>query len=188
MIGSAVAKRYATALFGLAEEKKVADQVAKDLAALAEAWESSEELQRVFQNPQFGTEEKRQVMGALADRLRCHPMTKNTMLMLSDRRRLEHLPDIAEAYTRLAERRAGRLRAEVVSARPLPESYYAKLSAALKKSTGKEIVLVKKEDPSLIGGVVTTVGGRVFDGSLKNRLRGLKNELLASTDPALAER
>jgi len=188
MIGSAVAKRYATALYELAEEKKVADEVARNLDALAQAWESSEELRRCFQNPQFGTEQKRDVMRALADRLRCHAVTRNTMLMLSDRQRLEHLPDIAEAYARLAERRAGRLRAEVVSAHPLPESYYAKLSAALKKSTGKEIVLVKKEDPSLIGGVVTTVGGRVFDGSLKNRLRELKNELLASTDPALAER
>lgn len=188
MIGSAVAKRYATALFGLAEEKKVADQVAENLDSLAAAWESSEELRRCFQSPQFGAEQKRDVMRALADRLRCHPIVKNTMLMLSDRRRLEHLPDIAEAYTRLAEKRAGRLRAEVVSAGPLPESYFTKLSAALKKSTGKEIVLVKKEDPSLIGGVVTTVGGRVFDGSLKNHLRELKNELLTSTDPALAER
>lgn len=188
MIGGVVGKRYATALYELAEEKKATAEVGKNLSELAAAWGVSEELRHVFQNPQFGAEAKRKVVDALTDRLRCHTIVKNTMRMLADRRRLEHLPEIAEAFERLAERRAGRIRAEVVTAKKLPESYYTNLAAKLKQTTGKDVVLVRREDPSLIGGVVTTVGGRVFDGSLKNRLAGLRAQLLASTDPALAER
>ena len=44
--------------------------------------------------------------------------------------------------------------------------------------TGKQVVLVKKTDPDLIGGVIARIGDQVFDGSVKNRLSGLKEELL----------
>lgn len=182
MIGSAVAKRYATALYELAVEKGVADKVGSDLADLAESWESSEELQHVIQNPQFGMDQKRSVIGAMADRAGAHVIVKNTLLMLSDRRRLAHLPEIADVYTRLSERRSGKVRAEIVTATELPEAYYTQLQSTLKQATGKDVLLVRREDPSLIGGVITTVGGRVFDGSLKNRLRQLRSNLLASTD------
>lgn len=186
MIGSAVGKRYATALYELAEEQKVADKVGKDLRGLADAWEASDELRNVFENPQFGIEQKRAVIKSLAERLMVHGMVKNVSQMLSDRRRLRHLPEIADAYERLSEARSGRVRAEIVSATKLPETYYRQLTATLQQATGKDVVLVRREDPSLIAGVVTTVGGRVFDGSLKNRLRELRSQLLASTDPAAA--
>ncbi|HJL18127.1 MAG TPA: ATP synthase F1 subunit delta [Sandaracinaceae bacterium LLY-WYZ-13_1] len=184
MIGSPVAKRYATALYELAEEKKAVDKVDSDLSDLAGSWEASEELRRVFMNPSFGIEAKRQLAAALADKAGAHPIVKNTMQMLSDRRRLEHLPEISEVFTRISERRSGKVRAEIVTATALPEAYYTQLQSTLKQATGKEVLLVRREDPTLIGGVVTTIGGRVFDGSLKNRLRELRSQLLASTDPA----
>jgi F-type H+-transporting ATPase subunit delta len=184
MIGSAVAKRYATALYELADEKKATDKVGSDLSDVASVWESNEELRQVFQNPQFGMEAKRKVIAAVADKAGVHPIVKNTLQMLSDRRRLEHLPEIAEVFTRLSERRSGKVRAEIVTATKLPEAYYSQLQKTLKQATGKDVLLVRREDPSLIGGVVTTVGGRVFDGSIKNRLRELRSQLLASTDPA----
>ena len=49
MIGSAVAKRYATALYDLAEESKAVDQIGKDLAEIAAAWRSNAELRNVFE-------------------------------------------------------------------------------------------------------------------------------------------
>ena len=109
-----------------------------------------------------------------------HPLLENTLMMLADRRRLKHLPEIAEAFERISERRSGRVRAEIVTATKLSDAYYQQLQSALKEATGKDVVLVRREDPSLIGGVVTTVGGRVFDGSLKNRLRELRAQLLDS--------
>lgn len=183
MIGSAVAKRYATALFELAHEAKAVEPIGKGMADFVTTWEASDELRRVFENPQFGLDQKKQLVATLADRVGAHPLLKNTLMMLSDRRRLAHLPEIAEAYARIAERRSGKVRAEIVTAAKLPDAYYAELTKTLEQATGKKVVLVRREDPSLIGGVVTTVGGRVFDGSLKNRLRELRSKLLAGTDP-----
>ena len=188
MIGSTVANRYARALYELAEEKGLTDQIGKNLAALSATWGASEELSGLFRNPKFSIEEKRRVIKAVAERQSCHLTVVNTMQMLSDRGRLEQLPAIADAFERISERRSGRIRAEIVTAIALPEAYYEQLQKKLELATGKKVTLVRSEDPSLIGGVVTTVGGRVFDGSLKNRLQGLKNQLLSSTDPALAQR
>lgn len=188
MIGSTVGRRYAKALYDLADDNSVAERVGNDLAALAETWKGSEELITLFRNPEFTVEAKRGVIKAVAERSGCHAITVNAVQLLSDRRRLAHLPNIAAAYALIADRHSGRIRAEIVTATRLPDAYYAQLQAKLEEATGKKVALIRSEDPSLIGGVVTTVGGRVFDGSLKNRLRGLRSQLLASTDPALGKR
>ena len=184
-----VAKRYARALYELAQERQLTTGVGRSLGALADAWEDSDELFDLFGNPRIGADAKRRVIRALAQRVGAPPMVVNAMQMLSDRHRLDHLPEIAEAFERLAERRSGRVRAEVVTATRLSDAYYTRLQRSLKVATGKDVILVKREDPSLIGGVVTRVGDRVFDGSLRNRLLELREQLLTATDPAaLAER
>jgi F-type H+-transporting ATPase subunit delta len=93
---------------------------------------------------------------------------------------MRHLPEVAAAFEELVEDRTGRVRAEVTSASALPDAYYEQLQKALGEVTGKQVILVKKQDPTLIAGIVTRVGDKVFDGSLRNRLNELKEELLAS--------
>jgi len=56
-------------------------------------------------------------------------------------------------------------------------AYFTELSKTLERVTGKKVVLVKHEDPCLIAGVVTRVGDRVYDGSVKNQLQKLSAEL-----------
>ena len=63
--------------------------------------------------------------------------------------------------------------------RDLPDAYYTELTKVLEQVTGKKIVLVKKQDPSIIAGVVTRVGDKVFDGSVRARLTELKERMLA---------
>ena len=45
-------------------------------------------------------------------------------------------------------------------------------------ATGKKVTLVKKQDPTLIAGVVTRVGDMVFDGSVRSRLQDLRTSLM----------
>ena len=107
-----------------------------------------------------------------------HPNARDLLRLLSDRQRLSHVLEIADAYDAMAEARAGKVRAEVITASQLPPQYYAELENVLRSATGKDVVLVHRVDPSLVGGVVTKVGDRVFDGSLKSRLTELRDELL----------
>lgn len=171
-------RRYAKALLELAIERGEVDRIQRDLATLAAAWKDQRELRAAFENPKIGPDVRRRVLDAIIQRLGASTTLKNTLFLLSDRRRMRHLPDIASAFAQLSEERAGRVRAEVVSATPLSDAYCAELQKVLSQVTGKEVVLHRREDPSLIAGVVTRIGDQVFDGSLRTRLEELKDEML----------
>jgi F-type H+-transporting ATPase subunit delta len=177
MTTSALAKRYARAILDLATEQKQVERVGKELTEFAAMYKSSEELRDLFANPKFPSEARKQVLTELTSRAAVSPTVRNSVLYLSDRNRLAALADIAQAYNELAEQAAGTLRAEVTSAAPLPESYYAQLQKALEQATGHKVTIEKKTDPKLIAGVVTRVGDRVLDGSVRTRLTELKESL-----------
>ncbi|AKF05463.1 ATP synthase F1 subunit delta [Sandaracinus amylolyticus] len=183
MIASGVAKRYAKALFELASEQKTVETIGKGLADVAGALESSVELRGVLENPKYLPETKKQVVRGVAERAGAPTMLVNALMMLTERGRLVHLRAISDAYQSMAEAQAGRLRAEVISATQLPEAYYAELERTLSEATGRKVQLVRRTDPSLIGGVVAKVGDVVFDGSIKNRLRDIRHQLLVAASP-----
>ena len=176
---SAIGRRYARALIELAEEQKQLEKVERELAAFAEAWDGSGELRDVFENPAIGQEQRKSVLEAIGRKLVMSPLLLNTLRFLSDRGRLSALPEIAAAFDELAKERSGRVRVEVTTATEMSPAYFAQLTKTLQDATDKKVVLVKKTDPSLIAGVVTRVGDKVFDGSVLNGLRELKEELLA---------
>lgn len=177
---SVVGRRYAKALLELAREQNVTDQVMRDVGALSDAWKESAELRELIRNPVVPRPALAAAVNAIMDRLGSSTLVRNTVGLLSDRGRLPVLEDVLSAFDELAEAETGRVRAEVVSAKPLPDAYYTRLQEKLQRATGQQIVLVKKEDPSLIGGVVTRIGDRVFDGSISNRLSELRESLLAN--------
>jgi len=78
----------------------------------------------------------------------------------------------------MTDRKKGLLRAEVVTAAPLSEAYYARLQQQLEKMTGRKVVIDRREDASILAGVVTRIGDTVYDGSLQTRLNELKHALL----------
>lgn len=177
---SAVGRRYAKALFELGREQNATEQVLRDVGGLRAAWLESAELRELVKNPVVPRPAVRATMDALLERLGSSRLFRNTVQLLVDRGRLPFLDDILDAYEELSEAEAGSVRAEVTSAKPLSEAYYERLREKLERVTGRQIVLVRNEDPSLIGGVVTRIGDRVFDGSISNGLSELRETLLAN--------
>ena len=175
---SAVGRRYGRALIEIAAEQNQLEQVGRQLADLKKSWTESEELREVFENPSVSSQDRRKVVDAIAGKMGLGPTVKNTLKLLSDRRRTRSLVDVIEAYETLAEERSGTVRAEVITAVAMSEAYYSQLKSTLEQVTGKKVTLQKREDPSIIGGVVTRVGDKVFDGSVKTRLIELEDELL----------
>lgn len=176
---SVVGRRYARALIALADEQQAVEQVGQDLRDFATAFAESRELQNLFSNPVFGVETRRDVLREIATASKMHAAVRDTLLLLSDRQRMGSVEEVAEAYEATAEARSGRVRAEVTTAEALPDAYFEELTKVLKQVTGKDVVIARTVDPTLIGGVVTRIGDQVFDGSVKNRLSGLKEELLS---------
>ena len=177
---SALGRRYAKALLELAREQGQLDPVLRDVGSLAGAWKTSPDLREIVRNPIVPRPALKAAVDAVMEKLGCSKLVCNTVNLLADKGRLAHLEEVLHALEALAEAETGRVRVEVISATPLNDAYYARLTETLKRVTDREVVLVKKQDPSLIGGVVTRVGDQVFDGSLSNRLSELRETLLAN--------
>lgn len=176
---SAVARRYAKALYDLSKETNEVDRVQREITAIAHAWETSAELRGVFENPAFSPEQRKAVVVALGQRVGAGRIVANTLAMLADRSRMRNVGEIAEAFVAKVEAASGRVRAEVVTAAPLPDAYYVELAKVLERAVGRSVSITKKVDPTIIGGVVTRIGDTVFDGSITHRLQSLKNDLLS---------
>ncbi len=177
-ISHVAARRYAKALFELASEGKLVDKVRADLADLAKAFETSPELRALVENPAFTPAVKKKAILAIAVRMNVSPVVQSTLQLLVDRNRVSMLAAVSESFDGIAERRSGRVRAEIITATPLSDAYYSELEKALGSVTGRQVTLVKKTDPSIIGGIVTRVGDTVYDGSIANRLKDIRTQLL----------
>ncbi len=176
---SAVGRRYAKALLELARDQGQLDAVLRDVGALSNAWKESADLRDIVRNPVVPKPALKAAVDALMEKLDVSKLARNTVNLMADKGRLGQLEDVLHALEELADAETGRVRVEVTSAKPLSDAYYARLTEKLQRATDRKVVLVKKQDPSLIGGVVTRVGDQVFDGSISNRLSELKETLLA---------
>ena len=178
MIAGSIGRRYAKALLQIGVETRSFDALGRELDRAAETIGKSPELKNAVENPVFPLSQRHRVLEDVATRLGLSTTIKNLLLLLLDKGRIAALPDIARAHRELVDEQAGRARATITSAAPLDPQVEQRLKSALEKQTGKTVLLDKKVDPSLIGGVVTQVGDLVFDGSVKSQLESLRNDLV----------
>jgi F-type H+-transporting ATPase subunit delta len=177
MQAGSLARRYAKALFGLATDKKVIDKVGTDLRSLRAAFAASPELATVFGSTSHPRATRKAILDAILQRLGAHDLVKTFTYLLLDKERLTTLPDISREIDAMIEEKAGRVQAEVVSATALTPAQLTAITTALEKLSGKKVVVEKKQDPELLGGVVAKVGDVVYDGSLRTQLRALRDQL-----------
>ena len=177
MRSATAARRYARALFALARETGRVPEVRSELDAMAELLDDNPALARSLFRPLHPATERRAVLGAVSDRIGASAVVRNFYAFLIDQRRLVDFPGIREEYGRLADAEAGRTRAAVVSAAPLRGDQRERLRRALSDRTGQEVELSETVDSSLLGGAIATIGGLVFDGSLRTQLSQLRTTL-----------
>lgn len=178
MIKTRIAKRYARALFELAREGNAVDRVGADLQAVAGAIEQNAALKSGLTAPITSREAKGQALSALVETLKTDALVVNFLKVLLGARKISLIGEVSGEYVSMADEISGRLRGEAIAPMPLDEAALGKLSAALSKTLGKEVVLTSREDKALIGGVVARVGNLVFDASVKTQLERMKDSLV----------
>jgi len=178
MPSSAVARRYARAIFGLAKDEGRVDAVRDELAKLAKLFEESTELRAVAFRPLHPVAERRAVFDQLAARLRLSPTVRQLCAILLEHGRMAAFYTIREEIDRLANEAAGHVEAQVFTASPLPAPELERLRRALTARTQRDVQLRVQIDPALLGGVVAKVGDLVFDGSLRTQLVQLRATLM----------
>lgn len=174
----AIARRWARAIFEIGKETDSVSRLEADVSAFAATYAGNDELSAVLDDPLIAPASREAVVADIADKMGLSEAAKSTLRLLARRRRLVALPDISRQLARLADEAENVVRAEVLSAAPLGEDYLAKLRAELERATGKKVVVTHRQDAALIGGVVTKIGDRVIDGSVRARLAGFRESLL----------
>ncbi len=177
MILGSVARRYARAMLELATEDDRAERIGEDLADFLATVEAHPELQRTLLNPGFTKHQRRELVRELLSRASYQTTTKNFLLLLVDKGRIDHLGAIVREYRAQVDRQLGRVRATVRSAAPLEQADLDHIRRLLEQRTGQTVLLDHEVDPALIGGLVTKVGGMVFDGSIKTQLGRIHERL-----------
>lgn len=177
MRSAAAARRYARALFGLAQETDAVAAIREQLAGMAELFETQPELRDALFRPLHPVAERRSVVSAVGERVGLAPLVRNFLNFLIDQRRLVDFDTIRAEYEQLADTAAGRVTALVTAAAPLGAHQRERLQRALAARTGRQVELEVAVDPALIGGAVARVGNVVFDGSLRTQLSQLRDTL-----------
>ncbi len=174
---SALAGRYARALFELAYEGKALDAVAADLDRIAAMIEESTEFRRLIRSPVLKRADQGRAANAVLEAAGVGELARQIVGLLAEKRRLFALSDIIRAYRARLSRHRGEVGAVASSARPLTEAQIAALKKSLAGAIGQEVTLTTEVDEGLIGGLVVRVGSRMFDSSLRTRLANLKTAM-----------
>jgi F-type H+-transporting ATPase subunit delta len=171
---SALAGRYAVALFDIADERRALDEVATDLRQMRAMIAASSDLMRLVRSPILSRSEQGRAVAALAQRAELSPLVRDFLAVVARNRRLFAVPAMIDAFlARLAERR-GEITADVVSAQPLTETQLNALSEHLRRTVGRRVTLDTRVDQRLLGGMIVKVGSRMVDASVESKLRRLQ--------------
>src|SRR5262245_41075968 len=154
MRSSAAARRYARALFSLAQETGAVAQVRGELAGMAELFESESALREALFRPLHPVAERRAVLRSLCERLGLTATVRNFFAYAIDQRRLVDFDAIRAEFEQLADAAAGLVKARVIAAAPLDDAQCERLQIALASRTGRNVELEVSVDPALIGGAV----------------------------------
>ena len=99
---SALAERYATALFEIADERRALDTVANDLRQLRAMLATSADLVRLVRSPILSRLDQARAVGAIAQRAELSPLVRDFLAVVARNRRLFAVPAMIEALSRHA--------------------------------------------------------------------------------------
>jgi F-type H+-transporting ATPase subunit delta len=165
---------YAEGMLGIARAEGTLDEVSDELFRFARALEASDELRNALTDPHLPASRRQQIVEDLLG----GKATSTTVALASMAVGAGRAKDLVAIIDSLVERsaeEADKAVAEVRSAVELTEDQRTRLAAALEKATGKAVDVKVIVDPTVLGGIVTTVGDTVIDGSVKTRLEQLKH-------------
>jgi F-type H+-transporting ATPase subunit delta len=174
-----LARRYARALFEIAQERKLLEKIRVELHDFAAMLEENEAFANFFRSPEHSRAAKRAAVEKIFQD-RYSNVFFNFLIVLIQKARHNAIAEIVKAFDELYDRFARRTRALAITAVPLDAKLADDLKASLAKNLNKQVDLENQIDPSILGGIVLNIDGKVLDGSVKQQLERLRAQFLSS--------
>ncbi|GCE18016.1 ATP synthase F1 subunit delta [Dictyobacter kobayashii] len=177
MLKGAIARRYAGAIFEIARKQNTMDRTLDDVKHIAELF-GQRKLAYLLREPKIPAQRKETALRqALAAKVL--PTSLNLALLIVQRELVDVMPNIATEFENLVLDYRNQAIAEVTTAAQLDDAQQEIVRKALEHKTGKSIIMHSRVDPSILGGVVARVGDEIIDGSVRNRLHVMQQQLLS---------
>jgi len=169
--------RYAHALYSAATKDKKLDVVEKDIKDLQTVLKKDVKLAEFMANPTIKRNIKRDALVAAFTKKNYCTVTVNLFASLADNGRLNKMNGVFATFNKLMSAHRGEIICTVATAKPLDQAYLTELRTALEAflKKGEVLQLETKVDPSLIGGMVVTIGDKYVDMSTATKIKTYTN-------------
>ncbi|MGH4051861.1 MAG: F0F1 ATP synthase subunit delta [Clostridium sp.] len=166
-------KRYALALYTVAEEKGKVDEYLDDLRQIVLIIKNDSEFLKVIKHPKLSTSIKKKMFINIF-KGRIDEEVLSFLLILIEKDRIMYIEEKLKEMEKIHLVRTNTLLVEVKTVIPLKETERESLREKLVKMYDKKIIFDEKLDKRVIGGVYLRVGDDVIDGTIKSRLEDMK--------------
>uniref|UniRef100_A0A8C2K0P7 ATP synthase peripheral stalk subunit OSCP, mitochondrial n=2 Tax=Cyprinus carpio TaxID=7962 RepID=A0A8C2K0P7_CYPCA len=166
--------RYATALFSAASKQKSLDKVEQELGRVFSLIKDPK-LSSIVMNPHVKRSVKQKTFINAMTNAKLSPITINLVNVLAENGRLTLTSDVITAFGKMMSAHRGEVTCSVTTAQPLDEANLAELKTALNGflAKGETIKLETKSDPSILGGMIVSIGDKYVDMSTKTKVQKL---------------
>ncbi|MBI5705491.1 MAG: ATP synthase F1 subunit delta [Armatimonadetes bacterium] len=176
MADTRVARRYAQALFDVAERGGETARVEEDLNLVADLMEQDAKFKDFMISPNVPRDRRLRIMETVFGP-KLSKITMSALRLLVTKRREDLTPDVRNRFVEIRREQGKVLFAQVSSATELKDADRKKIVDKLEKTSGKKVEATFRVDPGLIAGVRVAYGNYVLDGSVKGGLRRMKDQL-----------
>ncbi len=170
-----IAQVYARALFEVAKEHDVLDEIRAQLNEFTDVLSENRDLTVFFFSPYFSTQEKKEgleraVTGA-------NQLFMNFLQTLVERHRMPVIFRVRARFESYWDEENRLLPVQVTSAINLDQSIVDSIGKRIGEQTGRNVELSSSVDPDILGGIVLRVGNFILDASIRNRLEQLRKQV-----------
>jgi F-type H+-transporting ATPase subunit delta len=174
-----LARRYANALYDLAESKSAVDAVVTDAVALATLWQQAD-VSAFFKNPRLQRSVRVKAMQAVAAKAGMGEIVANLACLLAQNGRVALIPSLVRALIMLVAEKQGVHHAVVRSAQPMTTAQIERLTGALMAMVSGKVVVSVQQDASLLGGFTVRIGDQLIDRSVSTALQQVEHHLYST--------
>ena len=174
----ATASRYSLALYELADEQNIINEIENHSIAILKLISESSDFNQLIKDPTNTQEDLNSVMLKISEYFNLNSLLAKFLSFLISKRRFFYIENILHDFVDTCSKKRGEVKAELVSSKQLSENKIKEIKDELSKNFSSKIKLNYKYDKSLIGGLVVQVGSIMVDTSIKNKLQQIENRMI----------
>jgi len=169
---------YSQALFELASEKNLINEIEKQVSSILELISNSMDFRDLIKDPTNKIEDQLKIMNKISEQFKFNELLKKFFGYIITKRRFFYVEKILNDFINICSNFRGEIQAEISTAKKLNENEINNIKNELSVTFGSNIKLNHKYDSSLIGGLVIKIGSTMVDNSIKNKLQQLEKKMI----------